>query len=867
MKKIVRLGLAILLLAISAHSLPPYDLAPPSTGGEKIIDIYSYFDVNNILMFVTNQGGLCEDWSIIFSRADGFYFPYSGNCDDCYSGQTVVYSAGLFLGGKVNGEIRVAVGAYDSPEYYQGPADENGVHLPDNPRFKVYKIRRDSSVWLNPAKPECAKLDSANHFDDWTSWQDPLVVQDGAPLDYAGNPLLLGDETLWTVFNDGGEHNYDDYGGGTNPLGIEVHQTVWGYDLPGDEGNILFIKYKLYNKSPDVIDSFYISFWADPDLGGSSDDYVGCDTMHDMFFCYNADNDDPVYGSVPPAWGGQIVSGPVVPSPGDTAIFDGHPMPDHKNIGMTSFNKYINSTDPDIPIQTYGYLKGYDAVAQCPTCPYIDPNTGDTTRFPLAGDPLTGTGWLDSNPSDRRLMANMGPITFNPGDSQCVVIKIGAGMEGDRLTSLCKLKDILDSACIGEPTPVPADSIRTEIIDDTGLRDVYFEGSPQWLAAVNWAGSFFSGSSDYGTIFWGGYLNPLTMADSFCSVEVLFTDNDPVTGQRAYSYCRGCDPNYTYLDYVQVPFQAWDIDHGRQLNACFVEYLYSDVFDGTWGPDTTIQGGREYLLILNSDYDGDDHSDAGTGAIDYTTADFYDGSGFDFLYAGWYRVADGYSISDMDNGQKVVYEFSDGFNHDPDADSIMFGTIDAGDTTYQELLITGYTSSLSSVILEVSDPLQFAMEPEGFIFENGGYQIITINFMPQSQGYKEGYLYVKDSITQDLLASVRLVGGCIAMDVNEENIAEALPVECTLSQNYPNPFNPVTALNYSLERRSAVEISIYNLLGQRVKTIVNGVMPAGNHTTYWDGTDSFGKDVSSGIYFYRIEAGDIVDTKKMVLMR
>jgi len=88
-----------------------------------------------------------------------------------------------------------------------------------------------------------------------------------------------------------------------------------------------------------------------------------------------------------------------------------------------------------------------------------------------------------------------------------------------------------------------------------------------------------------------------------------------------------------------------------------------------------------------------------------------------------------------------------------------------------------------------------------------------------------------------------------------------------LPQNYPNPFNPETEISYSLPNDSYVKLAIYNIKGQKVKTLVNGFETAGYKAIRWDGTDETGQKVASGIYFYRLEAGDFTQTRKMVLMK
>jgi hypothetical protein len=94
-----------------------------------------------------------------------------------------------------------------------------------------------------------------------------------------------------------------------------------------------------------------------------------------------------------------------------------------------------------------------------------------------------------------------------------------------------------------------------------------------------------------------------------------------------------------------------------------------------------------------------------------------------------------------------------------------------------------------------------------------------------------------------------------------------VPSVFELSQNYPNPFNPLTVIRYSLSRRSPVEIAVFNVLGQEVKRLENSLQPAGVYETTWDGTNRTGEKVASGIYFYRIKAGDNVETRKMLLLK
>ncbi len=108
--------------------------------------------------------------------------------------------------------------------------------------------------------------------------------------------------------------------------------------------------------------------------------------------------------------------------------------------------------------------------------------------------------------------------------------------------------------------------------------------------------------------------------------------------------------------------------------------------------------------------------------------------------------------------------------------------------------------------------------------------------------------------------------GCGATDVTDDE-NDNRPRSFALHQNYPNPFNPTTAIEYTLRSRADVTITVFDILGRKVKTIFDQTMAAGTYTTYWDGTDINNNAVATGVYFYQIKAGDFIDTKKMLLLK
>jgi hypothetical protein len=105
------------------------------------------------------------------------------------------------------------------------------------------------------------------------------------------------------------------------------------------------------------------------------------------------------------------------------------------------------------------------------------------------------------------------------------------------------------------------------------------------------------------------------------------------------------------------------------------------------------------------------------------------------------------------------------------------------------------------------------------------------------------------------------------MDADGSEPLGQVPISYELSQNYPNPFNPATTIKFSLEKRGSVDLSVYNILGRKVKTLANTEMDAGPHDVLWDGTDDSGDMAASGVYFYKLEAGNFVKTKKMLMLK
>ena len=100
--------------------------------------------------------------------------------------------------------------------------------------------------------------------------------------------------------------------------------------------------------------------------------------------------------------------------------------------------------------------------------------------------------------------------------------------------------------------------------------------------------------------------------------------------------------------------------------------------------------------------------------------------------------------------------------------------------------------------------------------------------------------------------------------VMDENMT---PTEFSLGNNYPNPFNPVTNITYGLPEDMRVMITVYDIKGRVVKTLVDSRQSAGHNSIFWNGTNDFGAPVSTGLYFYRIQSSNFSQTKKMIFLK
>ena len=446
------LSVTILLLVSVSSSLPGQSKRTQSSPVILKNDVSDFISINNILMWMGNNGMMAHN---PLTDACGLEWP-KGSEKYC------VFTDGLVWGGKVQGEIRTG-GATWRYGLQAGPIGTDGTAAdPSNPAYRIYKIRKVDSVdyharlgfdehtrlktdFLNWPVKDGAPWVDRNHngvyepdFDDWLS-------KGGTA--HSDTPWFVGDEVLWFVTNDlDATRTMNLYG--SNPVGLEVQTLIWGYDRPGPLANMVFTKYTIINKGSADYQDVYFAKFSDPDLGNPSDDYVGIDTNATLAIAYNGLPYDAVY-HVPPALGYDFMQSPIVPAnANDVARSRFGLRQGYRNVPVSSFLFYNNSDatygDPDLgryagTEQLYNNMQGLMRNGD----PYIDPHTGSPVRICLAGDPVTGEGWIDGElraPGNRFLLLSVGPCTLARKDTQEVVIATMVARGADRLNSIQVLR-------------------------------------------------------------------------------------------------------------------------------------------------------------------------------------------------------------------------------------------------------------------------------------------------------------------------------------------------------------------------------------------------------------------------------------------
>jgi len=468
------------------------------------VDTTRRLDINDLTLFVANDGILGFDRS---SSGSGLLFPRGAS-------SSVLFASGLWVGARVSGELRVTAAHYAS-EYSPGAMLGGVADDPAKPEYRVWKVSR----WTgNPSDTAHVQRSSAELAADPTldpllhhGWSEYLAnaAPHGAPvrtwqLPVAGGgtapvpgPDVSGDYLMWSVFNDADAARHVQEPGSTRPLGIEVRQSVFGYAGTVPAGRLAFVRWRIVNHGAQPLDSLVVAMWLDADVGGFSDDFVGCDTTRSLGFAYNATPSDGVYLQKPPALGADLLDESFDATRG-------------RSLGMDAFAGFNKGRDPITAADTWALMTG---------APWVD-RPSEAGPFDFPGDPVTASGSLDRFPSDRRMLVARQHGTLVPGDSVDVTLVLVVGQGVNRLDSVTQLRCLDDHAQslrdLGFPYPPPASLACPE-------GPVDCPRTPDWFAAACGSGELRPGQLDSlavaldqqsVTLAWGA----LAPRDSLCAV-------------------------------------------------------------------------------------------------------------------------------------------------------------------------------------------------------------------------------------------------------------------------------------------------------------------------------------------------------------
>jgi hypothetical protein len=454
-------------LLIAIFLVIQIDVLPQKVGDEFVINI------NNIKLPINNRGVL----------ADVNIHPFgSGGKFDSI---TVLFSAGFYLGG-YNGDSLWANGVASAirvEDYWPGTVQSGS----NDPRAQLYRL----NVWDE---------DFGNAWQDWIS-----AVELGAdfydgdgddvynPVDLNNNgvwdpsedaPDIIGDQTIWCVYNDGVPAEERLWG--SEPQGIEIQQTIFldGASQP-PQGNIIYIRYRILNSGTvaETLDSVYFTTWVDADIGDFIDDLIGCDTLIQTGYAYN-DSRDSEFGDNPPAVAITQLQGPYAYIPGVTFIdINGNgvydegidtplttaynhrgqflgidSLPGAMNLEITSFMQ-SSCSDPQIGCPDTVTEARYRMLGRTNFGDFIDPcnwtlgevrggvNCADVNPvFMYSGDPVTDVGWINIIDSDWRMIISTGPFQLEVGKPVDIIISYSVGRGTDALNSITETKSIYQYA-------------------------------------------------------------------------------------------------------------------------------------------------------------------------------------------------------------------------------------------------------------------------------------------------------------------------------------------------------------------------------------------------------------------------------------
>ncbi len=876
--------------------------------------IDEYFDCNSLKGIAVNNWRWNLDrtgrWAYDFGDEDGNgnnaggYFPSS-------TAQSIVFAGGLLIGAKKNGVPVVS-------EIQYGSEFASGVIRNASPT-PISEVTLDTTIQtVYVVDPSHTSLD----YNNWPSkWGAPVLVN--------GQPQIISQQDSWSIMHDADTTLSTELDplSSSPGLGIELQRRTYSFTAVN---NTVYLRWILTNKSHHTYDSLFVGLWSDPDVqNAATEDVSGCDTTLDLVYTYNLFDEPSTITGQQAAVGYQFLSG----SGSINRLY--------------AFRDYSNGNDPHNNLERYNLLTGL--------LPSGDPDPAGP--FYYTGNPITGTGWLDTTATDERINATVGPFRMRPGQIIQLVFAVSGAQNVVRLNSVTEIRNT--AADIKATYPSMA-HLLADPIAYTQNADTVTNTTATIRGSVLANGLATSVSVEYGATLSYGNTQFLTTtsADTSIDVEGILTGLQAntiyhyrlvVSNSTGISY--GQDQVFTTasqgLPLVSKSFASEVTPHSAKLSAIVNPGGFETtviIASGT----TTSYTRFDTVLLNGSDFDT--VSVALSGLFENTT----------YYYHATASNAVGTIVSSDStfktglvplgiwmsiHQNPVLTQYADVFVL---GDTILqeaptLASIFSGDTTlivmqqipsqqqYKgELKVasTGvYTLSASAlsvngstinlvrnvtVALGKPNAVTKMSSPEGRIeltvpsgaFKQDVYLLagmsreegeerfdisplgtekeidVLIQYDPavfadvtklfvyrrEGNGWTRlrSQVYPGDSKIKTRIKQLGQLKLAVDPTFTGTNV---VPSEFALHGNYPNPFNPTTTIAYDLATDGNITLGVFNLLGQRVRTLVSGYQLAGSYRILWNGQNDVGHQVSSGVYFYRLHAGRYVKTNKMLLIK
>ena len=610
-------------------------------------------EANNVSAMISNNG-----WLFWGGGPGGFIVPSPIFTEN--PNLATMFASGIWLSGKVNGVIRTSVTYYGS-DYTPGlwdayDSDPSGVGNRENDKYKIYYYYSANYIsYLNDLLAQSDPVDDAKIYTYAQSelsrsqnanseWASVAVAEQGAP---SKPPGYLA---AFAVFHDSDINSRSTSRGASNPLNVQVRVLAWQTKAPNIIDNAVYVKYDIINKNTVPITDAYITLWGDVDIGEFNDDLVGSDKNLNMAYGYNgfASDDDytAIFGLNPPAFAYKILEAPIIDSPGMTIVQRGSDFPVYINkdgnyvfqqndvdiqnkfisssIGMYQYN---NGDEPASPEGWYNFMQGLTEIGTENSIKLNAISGGLTSvedaSFFFNGDPESATGWLDSNPNDRRFILNTGPFTLNVSNGtqqftdpgyRSITFAAYASFGSTHLNSVTKLK--FDAATILKfyldayflkpeiPTPVAtydpqATSIQLNWQSASATYNVNGNDTTFFTESYDWDGYKFQGYQVAQPIP-NGTPQIVATYDLIDGITSIIDGNETVNGtnsgvQNSYNVSEDYEGNplYEFFNYDFI-IRAYAVNSNNKLK--FSAWTYNLYNITTLGDNTIYPANVGQLL-------------------------------------------------------------------------------------------------------------------------------------------------------------------------------------------------------------------------------------------------------------------------------